>query len=569
MKTLLIDAVTKRHEPMMFFVGAGISIDSGLPGFKYFGEHIIKSLTWLWQDKVKEPFRCILDEKDIQEFTTNLRPEVLLQTMHEAIGDEIFQFYDWLDSDNPNYYHCYLARAIKYGHFVFTSNIDCLIEKAYEKLYPNEQINIAVHDSEYVEFTHGYQWADVVKPECPGVLFKVHGTLDKSLALAPTDRYQSIRFLLNQVGRGVPPNTKEVMEECIRRYERVFIGYSGCDHFSNQPILQNTKTQKRTYWLWFDSNKSCDLPDNQFLDKEKKKLQAHIENGKTFASFEKGLELRSVERFFAEQKSSILHKGDVFELFNGVKEILEICFNLTTPLCFQEEKTKQAAPNPQYLDKLRMFDRLHVAARLFFQQRSLKSAEDFADLALKHCEKTKDEVIIHRLLANIFNAHNGSTYLSQSIVQLEEVITKCKCHMEHSHDKTDVEFACENIMNASVEITNCLRRKKVKRQEIDSAVKEARRTFNTYRDNVNTETSDELLIKLCIYEGYLLTESEDTWAEGIDKMIVAKNQCNNIRLQVSAKNFIGLAYLMQAKRDKNDIGRRHLIDISRKYTIVH
>jgi hypothetical protein len=110
----------------VFFVGAGASVESGLPNFRQFSEHMLVSLLSLDHG---------VSKTDISMFVSELRPEVLLQTLHAVFGDKIFEFYDWFDGAKPSTNHFILARILKEGGLVLTTNIDILIETAYEQMY--------------------------------------------------------------------------------------------------------------------------------------------------------------------------------------------------------------------------------------------------------------------------------------------------------------------------------------------------------------------------------------------------------------------------------------------------
>jgi NAD-dependent SIR2 family protein deacetylase len=86
----------------MFFVGAGVSCNSGVPQLFTFDQRLVNELTYLYRNLSGVTFRSILDEKDVTQITTILRPEVLLQIACDVDGERVFQFYDWLESSKSS-----------------------------------------------------------------------------------------------------------------------------------------------------------------------------------------------------------------------------------------------------------------------------------------------------------------------------------------------------------------------------------------------------------------------------------------------------------------------------------
>src|SRR6266571_1388027 len=137
-RDFLKSALARPKRPIAFFAGAGISIDSGLPNFWSFSTHVIRCTTGYLEQNGVNVRSSILSTKDEELLANRLRPEVLLQVLSEGFGSRLFKFYEWLDCTTPNPNHEFLARAIRAGHCVFTTNIDCLIETAYRTLFNEE-----------------------------------------------------------------------------------------------------------------------------------------------------------------------------------------------------------------------------------------------------------------------------------------------------------------------------------------------------------------------------------------------------------------------------------------------
>ena len=131
---------------------------------------------------------------------------------------------------------------------MITTNLDPLIEKAYENL-TGEKVRVVVSPKDFN--TIAYELEEEGKLSCPTVI-KPHGTVD----LQHGDyrkRYQSVRVCLDEVGQGLNEACRKVVQFLVRETAMVFMGYSGCDHFSLQPALCNTKTDQKAIWLFHDT----------------------------------------------------------------------------------------------------------------------------------------------------------------------------------------------------------------------------------------------------------------------------------------------------------------------------
>ena len=242
-------AITVPSHPIVFLAGAGVSVDSGLPNFRTFSEHVIRCATGWFQKDGHSSRVSVISEAEVCRVAAQLRPEVLLQTLSEEFGDDLFEFYEWLVGAVPNHNHEFLARAMRAGHYVFTTNVDCLIESAYHDLC-DEDPRVCVDPDQFATFVSSDS-CDGQQLSKPGWLLKLHGSLN----LRSTDkqqRYGSIQFALNQVGQGLIAEKAEALRRCFTSTDSCFVGYSGCDHFSVQPILRNTPSRGSVYWLWFD-----------------------------------------------------------------------------------------------------------------------------------------------------------------------------------------------------------------------------------------------------------------------------------------------------------------------------
>ncbi len=156
----LLKAITVPEQELAFFVGAGISVASGLPQFKEFSSNLISSIgprEW--------------DPNEIDIISSRLRPEVLLQVIQQIHGNRTVDFFRWLESDSPNPNHYFLALALGKGHCIFTTNVDTLIEQAADQL--GIQYDLVVNDDNYDKPINNF-FDDKSKIDFKSKIFKLH-----------------------------------------------------------------------------------------------------------------------------------------------------------------------------------------------------------------------------------------------------------------------------------------------------------------------------------------------------------------------------------------------------------
>lgn len=227
---------------IVFFVGAGISRDSGVPTFGELNEEVIRSIG---DGKLKGD-ECELLSRDIR-----LRPEVVLQIGVEELGSDVVECLEMALGYSPNYNHIFLAEAIRQGNWVFTTNFDNLIEKAcqqrginFKRCYREDR-----EASHFKEFIENYRLDGKPDPKNieGGYLFKLHGTIEEERE--GKERFRTILVALNQVGRGLDECKEKVLKYFLENHDFCFMGYSCQDDFSTFPVLLNTESKKRAFWF--------------------------------------------------------------------------------------------------------------------------------------------------------------------------------------------------------------------------------------------------------------------------------------------------------------------------------
>lgn len=233
---LLYEAITAPKKKLAFFVGQGVSINSGLKDYRGFSEQFLCSVGPAnWADK---------NNRDIRLISERLRPEVLLQVIQQVYGDNILEFLGVLDIGIPNPNHYFLALALLKGHCIFTTNVDTFIERACENL------GVAYMSMFYME--HYKDFLNKQPLDFSSKLFKLHGSIEPNETRL--EKYESIRFALDRVGLGLDENTRETLSTCLQERDFIFLGSSGNDFFNVHPELLRLDSDQKIYWFKFRPN---------------------------------------------------------------------------------------------------------------------------------------------------------------------------------------------------------------------------------------------------------------------------------------------------------------------------
>ncbi|VVB69325.1 SIR2-like domain protein [uncultured archaeon] len=380
---LFLEAIAIPGKKMAFFVGAGISVDSGLPNFKDFSKNIISSIGPVgW------------DSKEVDMICDSLRPEVLIQAIQQVLGDSILEFFGWLDSKVTNPNHHFLALALKNGHCVFTTNVDTLIEQACKQL--GAPCHLTVDKGDYDALVTS---GDRPQIDFSSRLFKLHGTIDP--LEDGLDKYESIRFALDRVGLGLIGAQREVLTGGLSNYDFVFLGYSGNDHFSVQPVLKEEdpkRKAKKIYWFQFRKKPSQFDVDSGIKDfcSQRDELLKEATNGNVVDW--KIWEEISVREVLAQRDMAFLIKGDSSMAIERVLNSLanDKAFPEASKLkkAFGDISANKSNSNirsfPEWVKDISEFKRHLCAAALMVRLRNLEKAMPHINRA-EGCAATEEE----------------------------------------------------------------------------------------------------------------------------------------------------------------------------------
>lgn len=239
----LIPEIVDSNSKLLVLCGSGISFDSpsNLPTGRQFIEGLVKAIIPPSYDRDQ----LLSDVSKVPSYKAPLLGfEGLLQIIQEYIDDSLHILNIFSFCNIPNRNHLFLAEMIKRGHFVITTNFDILIEKAFQRLFPDEMLQVMITDEDFRSYTENpskYKY----------VLFKLHG----SLALqSGQDVRETIKATLFQVGKGgfmfgSEPHKKEVLENLLKTHPLVVLGYSGYDEVDFVSLLTETKSIQKTIWI--------------------------------------------------------------------------------------------------------------------------------------------------------------------------------------------------------------------------------------------------------------------------------------------------------------------------------
>lgn len=225
----LVDRI-KRNE-VVFFLGAGASCDP--PANLPVSMSIVRELT----ARIALPSLSESKDEVANRIAKGVRFEVFIQSLSAVLGPKVIDALDILDTGRPNFNHDFIATLAvhRLTPFVLTTNFDSLLEKALAK-------RACDFDSLYLDGHYR---------RFPGEsgrfsVLKLHGSLRNQMGVSA---HSSIVVSAKQVGRPVPRAKGRALREILRRYDVVFLGYSGLDDFDFLPIFLTTKSDKAIFWI--------------------------------------------------------------------------------------------------------------------------------------------------------------------------------------------------------------------------------------------------------------------------------------------------------------------------------
>jgi len=391
----LIETLGRR---MVFFVGAGISIPSGVPGFRELNEQVIRLTTGNKKN---------VDYKFLSE---NLRPEVVLQMLEEELRPKVLTCLEAFIGHEPNPNHFFLAEALRRGNWVFTTNGDNLIEQACKLKGMDIRNRLCYTDEHFEQFKELLILKPILNPQntLGGYIFKLHGSVEEDKK--GDKRFRTFLLTLHQVGRGLSPSKEYVLKYFLQNFDFCFMGYSCLDDFSIFPVLRDTDSERLVFWFKFAKGPIGEI----IWSKERLQYEKEIEESKPPG--EKNWETINVNSVLLKRRASFKFVGDSSEFVqNKLCPPLEIgkCVYLKKQRNLYEEFSEWAKKN------IGEYERNFILGRLWAECWRREEAIRYFEEAEKLGEE-KQKAKAKHMLARIYDRQYGKAKAEEAIKYYEE-----------------------------------------------------------------------------------------------------------------------------------------------------
>jgi tetratricopeptide (TPR) repeat protein len=418
---MLLDRLTQiDNSKMVFFVGAGISVPapSRLPNFQQLSQKVI-------QDIVGN----VLEKTEIDFLSQNLRPEVILQIAVEELGPKVLRSLQILTSHRPNANHFFLAEAIRLGNWVFTTNLDNLIEEAGKLMHI--KIKRCYEDRHFEEFAKGLSAGG----DMPGCLLKLHGTIEEDKPFE--ERYNTILVALRQVGRGLSEPKQRVLSCFLRSFDFCFMGYSCQDDFSVSPVLLDTDSDTSVFWISY-----ARTPIKSSLS-EKDALRSQKEAEENKAPGEKrDWETINVNSFLLRREKALKLVGDSSTF---MKDCVCPSFRLDTSLTATVTATEEPDEEySQWVTGISSYKRNLTAGRLYQSLYDLEKAKRFFGQAGDSADEDEKKAIAQSRLGQIYlipSTREGDEKAIEAFQKALDILDKLSDPFEAACTRTDLSNA--------------------------------------------------------------------------------------------------------------------------------
>ncbi len=376
---MLLDRLTQiDSSKMLFFVGAGISVPapSRLPNFQQLSQKIVQDIGG-----------NVLEKTKIDFLTQNLRPEVILQIAVEELGPKVLRSLQILTSHKPNANHFFLAEAIRLGNWVFTTNLDNLIEEAGKLMHI--EIRRCYEARHFEEFAKGLSAGG----DMPGCLFKLHGTIEEDKSFE--ERYNTILVALRQVGRGLSEPKQRVLSYFLRSFDFCSMGYSCQDDFSVSPVLLDTDSDTSVFWLSYARTPI----ESSLSGKDTLRSQKEAEENKAPGE-KQDWETINVNSFLLRRENAFKFVGDSSTF---MKDCVCPSFRLDTSLTATVTATEEPdEAYSQWVTEISSYKRNLIAGRLYQSLYDLEKAKRFYRRAEDTAEEDEHKAIAQNRLGQIY-----------------------------------------------------------------------------------------------------------------------------------------------------------------------
>ena len=320
-----------------FLIGAGCSVDkpSCLPSGKKMMEAIIE---YSCHQDFKVDIENLINEKE-------LRFEQLVEIFIELLDKNLSCIHFFSECKYPNSIHFFLARMIKNGHFVITTNFDSLIEYALIEIgIPRSLILPVITKEEFQLYDNPY---DLFKKDKLSI-YKIHGSPSDIIKnTSKTELEESLivttqSFVKDKSGLNIfelEPYKQKAIENLLNNRVLVVMGYSGSDDFDIIPTLESLDGINEIIWTSHSNSnntKICEI-EHDFAKKSHQDVDKILNKLK---KSKKGIKIFKIEG----RTKKIISELDLFEE-------IDVTYNFDlNPIQWFRERIKY----PSEIEKIQM-----------------------------------------------------------------------------------------------------------------------------------------------------------------------------------------------------------------------
>lgn len=526
-----IEEAIGKGKRIVFFVGAGISRPSGSLDFKELNKEVIQTIV----DDVLEELDGKNPEekkKDYELLTEKIRPEVMYQIAIDELDSKILYSLEMLEGYEPNYYHYFLAEAIRRGNWVFTTNVDNLVEEACRRR--RVHFKTYYRDEEFECYLQYINSGDILG----GCIFKLHGSIDED---TKKEKYETIRVSLRQVGEGLSGHKKEVLEYFLKEFDFWYIGYSCKDDFSVFPVLSDTKSDRDIFWSKFDEGplSLCIPEENRPLWEKEKEENKPLDE-------ERDLGLLNINEVLLQRSGKFVIIGNLGEFIkNFIKDKLgvEIDEEKIREKAREKEKTKERGIFFRWAKSIGKFEKYLFLSRLFEQAGKLDKAIKCCDRSLKEVKNEKQQIRAKERMANLYYKRQEGDDEKNACNLYEQCINSSKDTLERARLKTS--------------LSNVLRRRgKDFYSEAYDRVEEAKREYEANLDKIKSLSEEERKKKKLDYARclniyglalYSLGKFEEARKSFLDSLKIKKD-LGDVDGAAESENALSLSFTQEGRR---------------------
>lgn len=251
-----LDEIFLPNEKYVFLVGAGISVDS--PSNCPTAQEIVENLIKFYSDCPEKLIPLVKHHI--------IRYEHIIELVQKTV-DPNLRILDYFQQEvNSNINHRFLARMLKLGHYVITTNYDNLIEEALiQEKKPLNSINPIITKQQFIDYNQRNSTPDPEKIP----IFKLHGA--KTNFISGESTKSSLITTISSLNKkkeftfALDPDKFELFNQILKDRTLVIMGYAGGDTFDVIPILTQIPFPLKIIWI----NHNNDLKIKSTLDKVK------------------------------------------------------------------------------------------------------------------------------------------------------------------------------------------------------------------------------------------------------------------------------------------------------------